>query len=135
MHSNLPTLNIHIHIYSIKTTKYQYKTHTHIYRCILSNINVFNLLTLMIHTHTLIYIESANFLFFIFFRKNLPNINLLKLANFKNLHTYKYICNLPNINVVNLPIFKIHIHIYTYNLPNINVVNLSTLKIHIYIYI
>ena len=54
-----------------------------------------------LHTHT--HIELANF----FFRKNLPNINLLKLANFKNPHTYIYIyiyiCNLPNINVLNLP--------------------------------
>ena len=39
------------------------------------------------HTHTHTHIELANF----FFRKNLPNINLLKLANFKNPHTYIYI--------------------------------------------
>ena len=50
---------------------------------------MFNLPTLMIytHTHTHTHIELANF----FFRKNLPNINLLKLANFKNPHTHTYI--------------------------------------------
>ena len=96
---NLPTLKIHIHIYSIKPVKYWCKIHIHIYRCILSNINVFNLPILMIqihththtHTHTHIYIyRTCQFFFFFsfFLRKNLPNINLLKLANFKNLHTY-----------------------------------------------
>ena len=89
MYSNLPTLNIHIHIYSIKPTKYQCKIHIHIYRCILPNINVFNLPTLMTPpTHT--HIEPTN-IFFSFLRKNLPNINLLKLANFKNPYTYIYI--------------------------------------------
>ena len=43
MYSNLPTLKIHIHIYSVKPAKYQYKIHIHIYRRILLNINVFNL--------------------------------------------------------------------------------------------
>ena len=93
MYSNLPTLKIHIHIYSIKPTKYQCKIHIHIYRCILPNISVFNLPTLIIHTHTHThtYIEPAKFfIFFIFLRKNLSNINLLKLANFKNPHTYIY---------------------------------------------
>ena len=91
MYSNLPTLKIHIHIYSIKLAKYQCKIHIHIYRCILPNINVFNLPTLMTpptHTHT--YIEPTN-IFFSFLRKNLSNINLLKLVNFKNPHTYVYI--------------------------------------------
>ena len=96
MYSNLPTLKIHIHIYSIKPAKYQCKIHTHIYRCILPNINVFNLPTLMTppppHTHT--HVEPANYLF-IFLRKNLSNINLLKLTNFKRphicIHTYIYI--------------------------------------------
>ena len=92
MYSNLPTLKIHINIYSIKPAKYQCKIHIHIYRCILPNINVFNLPTLIIHTHTHTYIEPANFIIIIFFflRKNLSNINLLKLANFKNPHTYIY---------------------------------------------
>ena len=63
------------------------------------NINVFNLPTLMIHTHT--HIEPANSFYVL--RANLPNINLLKLANFKNPHTYIHICNLPNINILNLP--------------------------------
>ena len=41
------------------------------------------------HTHTHIYIQNLPiFIFFFFFGKNLPNINLLKLANFKNPHTY-----------------------------------------------
>ena len=90
MYSNLPTLKIHIHIYSIKLAKYQCKIHMHIYRCILPNINVFNLPTLMTpppHTH----IQNLPIFFFSFLRKNLPNINLLKLANFKNPHTYIYI--------------------------------------------
>ena len=92
MYLNLSTLKIHIHIYSIKPAKYQCKIHIYIYRCILPNINVFNLPTLMIHTHThththtYTHIEPANF----FFWKNLQNINLLKFANFKNLHTYIY---------------------------------------------
>ena len=91
MYSNLPILKIHIHKYSIKPAKYQCKIHIHIYRCILPNINVFNLPTLIIHTHTHTYIEPANFIIIIFFlRKNLSNINLLKLANFKNPHTYIY---------------------------------------------
>ena len=66
MYSNLPTLKIHIHKYSIKPAKYQCKILIHIYRYILSNINVFNLPTLMIHIHAriYIYIEPANFFFF-----------------------------------------------------------------------
>ena len=49
MYSNLPTLKIHIHIYSIKPAKYQCKIHIHtyiyIYICDLLNINVLNLPT------------------------------------------------------------------------------------------
>ena len=88
MYSNQPTLKIHIHIYSIKPAKYQCKIHIHIYRCILLNINVFNLSILMIHIHT--YIQNLS-IFLFFLRKNLSNINLLKLINFKNPHTYVYI--------------------------------------------
>ena len=53
------------------------------------------------HTHTHTH-RTWQFLCFVL-RANLPNINLLKLANFKNPHTYIHICNLPNINVLNLP--------------------------------
>ena len=65
MYSNLPTLKIHIHIYSIKPAKYQCKIHIHIYRCILLNINVFNLSILMIHIRTYIY-WTYHFFFFFF---------------------------------------------------------------------
>ena len=77
-------------LFAKELAKYQCKIHMHIYRCILPNINAFNLPTLMIHTHTHTHIEPTNFFFFFFYRKNLPNINLLKLANFKNPHTYIY---------------------------------------------
>ena len=50
------------------------------------------------HTHTHIYIEPTNFSFS-FLRKNLPNINLLKLANFKNPHTYIYIYAICQISM------------------------------------
>ena len=116
MYSNLPTLKIHINIYFIKATKYQCKIHIHIYRCILSNINVFNLPTLMIHTHT--HIELALFSFF-FLRKNLSNINLLKLANFKNPHTY----------------IHIYIYIYIYATCQISMYSTCQLKKSAYIYI
>ena len=98
MYLNLPTLKIHIHIYSIKPAKYQCKIHIYLqmhpakYQCIQpANFN---------DPHTHIY-RTCHFFFF-FWRKNLSNINLLKLANFKNPRTYIYICNLPNINVLNL---------------------------------
>ena len=88
MYSNLPTLKIQIHIYSIKPVKYQYKIHIHIYRCILPNINIFNLPTLMIHTHT--FIEPA--IFFFSFGERTCQISIYS----------------------NLLTLKIHVHTYTY---------------------
>ena len=67
MYSNLPNLKIHIHIYSIKPTKYQCKIHIHIYRCIMLNINLFNLSILMIYIHTHIYIYRTCQFFSFFF--------------------------------------------------------------------
>ena len=103
MYSNLPTLKIHIHIYSIKPTKYQCKIHIHIYRCILPNINVFNLPTLMIHTHT--YRTCQFFLERTCQISIYSNLLILKIHihTYIHIYIYIYICNLPNINVLNVP--------------------------------
>ena len=65
--------------------------------------------------HTDIY-RTCQFFILFFLRKNLPNINLLKLANFKNSHTYiymqpaKYQCTQP----ANFKNPHTHIYIYIY---------------------
>ena len=107
MYSNLPTLKIHIHIYSIKPTKYQCKIHIHIYRCIMPNINVFNPPTLMIHTHT--YRTCQFFLERTCQISIYSNLLILKIHIHTYIHIYIYIyiyiyiCNLQNINVLNVP--------------------------------
>ena len=97
MYLNLPALKIHIHIYSIKPTKYQCKIHIYLqmhpakYQCIQpANFNDPHT-----HTHTHTHIEPAIFFFFERTCKISIYSNLLTLKI--SIHTY--ICNLPNINL------------------------------------